>query len=151
MRIQFTKKSQRGTSLVDVVVATFIVGTMAVGIIGSFTYGFYIMRMARENQRATQILLERVETVRLYSWDQVVTPGFIPTTFTEVFDPQAPSGSRGVSYQGSIAVTNVPFASTYSDNMRQLVVSLNWTTQGQTRNRRFSTFISKDGVQNYVY
>jgi len=98
------------------------------------------------------ILLERVEKVRLYRWDQVVTPGFIPTTFAEVFDPQAPSGSQGVSYQGLITVTNVPFASSYSDNMRQLVVSINWTTPGnQTRNRRFSTFISKDGVQNYVY
>src|SRR5215510_2634749 len=151
MRIRLSKNSKRGSTMVDVVIATAILGTMAAGIIGSFTYGFYIMQMARENQRATQILLERVETVRLYRWDQVTEPGFIPTTFTEVFDPQASSGSQGVTYQGTLVVTNIPFGATYGGNMRQLVVTLNWTTlANQNRSRTFSTFISKDGIQNYV-
>ncbi len=74
-----------------------LLGVMASGIFGSFRYGFFALQLVRENQRATQILLEKVETLRLYSWDQVNTPGFIPTNLpTEYYDPQAPTGqTRG--------------------------------------------------------
>ena len=69
-------------TLVDVVMAVALLGVMASGIFGSFRYGFFTLQLVRENQRATQILLEKVETIRLYSWDQVQpTNNFIPAIF----------------------------------------------------------------------
>ncbi len=92
-------------TLVDVVMAAAMLGIMASGIFGSFRYGFFTLQLLRENQRATQVILEKVETIRLYSWDQVVnTPGFIPTTFTDVYDPQGASGSQGATYSGTVSV-----------------------------------------------
>jgi hypothetical protein len=35
--------------------------------------------------------------------------------------------------------------------MRQLTLTLNWATKGLPRTRSVTTFISKDGLQNYVY
>jgi type II secretory pathway pseudopilin PulG len=137
---------------VEIVISTWILSIMAAGIMGCFAYGFYIMELARENQRATQIILEKFETVRLYNWDQVNTPGFIPDNFEDVYDPQAAPGHTGVPYYGTVTVTNVPFATSYSGNMKELVISLTWTSgRNQTRTRTMSTFVAKDGIQNYVY
>jgi len=71
-------KDQSGITFVDVLMATAIITVMSLGVIGSLTYGFYVMQMARENQRATQVMLEKVETLRLYNWEQVNSNGFIP-------------------------------------------------------------------------
>jgi type II secretory pathway pseudopilin PulG len=148
IRIQ---KSQSGTTLVDVIMATCVMGIMASGIVGSFTYGFSVIQMVRENQRATQIILEKVETIRLYSWDQVNIAGFIPTNFFEVYDPQAPNNSQGITYNGSVDIGAVPFVTSYSPKMKQLKVTLNWTSRGVPRTRSLATYISQDGLQNYVY
>ena len=103
---------------------------MASGVFGSFRYGFFTLQLLRENQRATQILLEKVETLRLYRWDQVnSTNGFIPATFTEVYDPQGATGAQGVTYNGTLAIANCAVGTSYATNMRQLTVTLNWTTR----------------------
>lgn len=139
-------------TIVEVVISTFILSIMAAGIIGCFAYGFFVMQLARENQRATQIMLEKLETVRLYNWDQVLTTGFIPASFTDIYDPQAPEGSQGVTYQGTVAVAPVAFANGYSADMRQITVTLTWTSlRNLTRTRSVTTLVAKDGVQNYVY
>jgi type II secretory pathway pseudopilin PulG len=153
MRIGYAQKTESGVTLVDVVMAIGLLGVMASGIFGSFRYGFFTLQLVRENQRATQILLEKVETLRLYRWDQVNTPGFIPTNLpTEVYDPQAPSGQQGTTYYGTVAIsTNAPFSTSYSSNMRRLTVTLTWTTGNIPHTRSLMTYIAKDGIQNYVY
>ena len=140
-------------TLVDVVMAIALLGVMAGGVFGSFRYGFFTLQRLRENQRATQILLEKVETLRLYSWDQVNTHGFIPSTLpSEVYDPTAPVGQQGVTYTGTVAgPANVPFSSSYSTNMRQLTITLTWTSRNIPHTRTITTYIAKDGIQNYVY
>jgi type II secretory pathway pseudopilin PulG len=140
-------------TLVDVIMAIALLGVIAGGIFGSFRYGFFALQLVRENQRATQILLEKVETLRLYSWDQVNTPGFIPTNLpTEYYDPQAPVGSQGAAYHGTITVpSSVPFTTSYSTNLRQLTLTLTWTTRNIQHTRSLTTYVAKDGVQNYVY
>jgi type II secretory pathway pseudopilin PulG len=153
MRIRHTKKSENGFTMVDVVMSIALLGVMASGVFGSFRYGFFTLQRVRENQRATQILLEKVETLRLYRWDQVNTPGFIPSALpSEVYDPTAPAGQQGVTYTGTVSPpTNVPFSTSYSTNMRQLTITLKWTSRNIPRTRTITTYIAKDGVQNYVY
>ena len=152
MKIHCKGNQEKGATIVEIVISTCILSIMAAGIMGCFTYGFYIMELARENQRATQIILEKFETVRLYNWDQVLTPGFIPASFDDIYDPQAGPNGAGVAYHGTVTVTNVPFNSSYSGDMRELVISLTWTSsKNLTRSRTMSTFVAKDGIQNYVY
>ena len=151
MRIRCGKKIERGLTLVDVIMAIALLGVMAGGVLGSFRYGFFVMQLARENQRATQIMLAKIETIRLYNWDQVNSNGFIPATFTDVYDPQAPTNSQGAVYSGTMSIGAYPNASSCAANMRQLRVTLNWTTRSVTHNRSITTYIAKDGIQNYVY
>jgi len=154
MRISCSNRSKRGSTLAEVVIATAIIGIMAGGIITSFNYGFLTMQRVRENQRATQIMLEKAETIRLYNWDQVNTPGFIPTSFTDTYDPQAAQGSRGITYNGTLTIGPAPFGSSsgYNANLKQFTITLQWTgSSGMHRTRTLTTMVAKDGMQNYVY
>ncbi len=137
-------------SLTEVTVSMGIIGTSMMALFSGFTSGFFTMQMARENLRATQIMLEKTETIRLYSWDQVVhTPGFIPAAFTAPYDPN--STNSGIIYNGSVRIDPVPLATGYSDEMKMVTVSLNWKTGSIDRNRSFTTYIARNGLQNYVY
>jgi len=153
MKIRCANKSEAASSLAEVVVSVAIVAITAGGVLGSLSYGFFVMQLARENQRATQIMLEKVETIRLYNWSQVTSNGFIPTAFTNYYDPQAPSGSQGAAYTGSLTIAPAPFtdAAGYKDLVRQLTVTVNWRTKTISHSRTLYTYVAKDGIQNYVY
>lgn len=151
MRMQGTPRPERGMTLLEVLMAVALLGIMSGAIFGSFRYGFFLLQLVRENQRATQIMLEKVETIRLYNWDQVNSNGFIPATFTDVYDPQAGTNSQGATYQGTVQITACPLGASYAANMRQLTVTLNWTTHDVPHTRSVTTYVAKDGIQNYVY
>src|SRR5688500_17922663 len=138
-------------SLVEATIGIGIVGTTVATLFSGFTSGFFTMQMARENLRATQIMLERVETIRLYSWDQINTPGYITPTFTAPYDPEAPSGQQGLVYSGSIEIVDAGLPSSYTADMKKIVVRVNWKTGKLQRTREFSSYISRFGMQDYVY
>lgn len=138
-----------GFSVVESVVGMGVMGTVAGAMLTGITSGFFTMQLARENLRATQILLEKVETIRLYSWDQINTTNFIPTTFTSRYDPN--SASQGLTYSGTMVITNAPVASSYSNDMKMVTVKLDWKTGNLSRTRTFTTYVSRDGLQSYIY
>lgn len=145
---------ERGGSLVEVIVAIVILSILGAGIVGSINYGMFMMRLARENARATQVLLEKTEALRLYTWDQIVySNNFLPSTFTAAYDPQAAStNNQGCIYFGYITNSSVPFSTSYSTNLRQISIALQWTSFGGiNHSRSITTYIAKDGLQNYVY
>ncbi len=136
--------------MIEVTIGMGVIGTTCAALLTGITTGFFTMRMARENLRATQIILEKVETIRLYSWDQINTPGFIPATFTQVYDPTR-TNSAGLTYNGTMTITTPAISNSYKDDLRMLTVNLSWTTGSIPRTRQFSTFIARDGLQNYTY
>ncbi len=138
-------------SLIEVMVAMGVIGIVVTTLYAAFASGFSIIQLARENLRATQIMLEKTETIRLYSWDQVNSNGFIPANFTAAYDPLNSNYSPGLTYYGTVIISNAPMQTTYSPEMRQIVILLDWQTGNLQRHREFTTFIAKDGLQNYVY
>ena len=150
-RVAFSVRSRAAFSLIETVVGIGIMGTVATALLAGFTGGFFTMQLARENQRATQIILEKTETIRLYNWDQVNTPGFIPSTFTATYDPQATNSSSGTVYNGTLTITDAPINASYSNDMKQVTVTLTWKTGDVDRSRSYKTYISRNGIQNYIY
>jgi hypothetical protein len=149
---QILKRGKRrlfGFSLVEVTVGMAVVGTSAIALFSGFTSGFFTMQMARENLRATQIMLEKTETIRLYSWDQINTAGFIPATFTARYDPN--STNSGIIYQGQMVISPCTLNTSFSNDMRTVTVTLTWTTGALNRSRSFTTYIARNGLQNYIY
>ena len=154
MRIQLCKSGIRrlqAATLAEIMICVFIINIGAAALMGCFKYAFFITGVTQQNQRATQVMLERAEAIRLCSWDQVRSNGFIPPTFTEYYDPSAQGGSKGVLYSGTVTVAPFPYGTTYKDNMRKLTLTLNWRSGTVAHNRTNVTYIAKDGIQNYVY
>lgn len=155
MRIEISRSSRArrklaAFSLVETAVGMAVIGAVLGAMLSGIVTGTFTMRLARENLRATQIMLEKVETIRLYSWDQVTT-NFIPSSFTNVYDPVAPTGQQGLAYIGTLTIGPAPFNCSYSDSVRQVTVNLNWQTGGLQRNRTFTSLIARNGLQDYIY
>ena len=139
-----------GFSLIEASVGMAVIGVTVGAMMSGITTGTMMMRMARENLRATQILLEKVETIRLYSWDQINTTGFIPATFTENYDPSS-TNNQGLTYSGTLTIGPSPISSSYSNDLKMVTVHLSWQTGGIQRDRDFTSYISRNGLQDYVY
>jgi len=137
-------------SLIEVTVSMGILGTVVGAVLSGFTSGVFTMKMARENLRATQIMLERMETIRLYSWDQVTAASYLSNNFTAYYDPNA-TNAPGLTYTGTMVVSPAPISSSYSNEMKQFTVTLNWKTGTLPRSRTFSTYISRYGMQDYIF
>ncbi len=144
--------TQRAYTLVEVMVASSLLSFMVVSLYAGFSSGFALLRVARENLRATQILEERMEVIRLIKWDNVA-PGFIPTTFTAPFYPTDTNNAStsGFVYTGTVTVTNAPLSESYASQLRAIQIDLTWTSGNITRTRQMTTYVSKYGLQNYVY
>ncbi len=159
------KTAHAAFSITEVLVAISIVGVLFLSLYGGITSGFAVVNLARENLRANQIVLEKMETIRLYTWDQINSNGFIAPTFTASFYPPLPvegdgTGSNtdststedmGLIYYGTVAITNAPVSPAYSDQMKLVIVTLTWTNGNVPRQRQMQTLISEYGMQNYIY
>ena len=144
-------------SLIDVMMGVALLGTMMVSLYGGIASGFAITQLARENLRGTQIMLERMEGIRLYNWNQITVSNMVPANFTSYYYPlSVTNGSQGITYWGSmnierVASTNLSPLVGYADNMRSIRVTLSWTNGGYPRLRTMSTLVAKNGIQNYIF
>jgi hypothetical protein len=147
-------RRQLAYAMIEVLMGVAIMGVMFVSLYGGMSSGFAVTQLARENLRGTQIMLERMEGIRLYNWNQLVFSNMVPTTFTNYYYPLATNGeSKGIVYYGTMTITNQGLnpSATYSDLIRTIVVTINWTNSMIPRSRSMSTIVAKNGIQNYVY
>ncbi len=146
--------SRRAFTLIEVMMAVLVVGVAFVSLYIGFTQGFGTIQVARENLRATQILQEKMETIRLLSWDQITTaslPANNPFTFTNYFYPPDISGLAGIAYIGTRIFTNAPLNEGYSSDMKMVIFKLQWTSGNVVRQREMRTLVSQYGLHNYIY
>jgi type II secretory pathway pseudopilin PulG len=141
-------------TLIETMVSMLVAGALLVALYGGISFGFAQIRISREEERATQILAERMEVVRLLSWDQLVNlPGYVPTSFTATYSISNPTNPPpgSVIYSGTVLLTNAPVSESYSNDLRMIQITLTWQSGGLTHTRSMTTFSSRYGLQNYVY
>lgn len=143
-------KSRWGFTTVEIMVSVAIVGITFVALYLGLSSGFGVVQLARENLRGTQILQEKMETIRLYTWDQITNNGFIPTNFVEDFFAST-GGVSGLVYTGSVIIASAPVTEVYSNDLKQVTIKVQWKSGGVLRNREMVTFVAKNGLQNYIY
>jgi len=142
---------QGGYTLTEVLVAVGVLGIMLVALYLAFSAGFTEMRVARENLRATQVMVQRAETLRLYTWTQLNDPTFFKTNFID--DSIV---SLGTSYHGNITLSTPANMGSpeYLANMRTVTISVRWTNgigKPLPHFRQMQTQVARWGIQNYVY
>jgi type II secretory pathway pseudopilin PulG len=138
-----------GFTLLEGVVGVGAMGILITALYSGMTSGFSVVRFARENLRATQVMQEKFESMRLYTWDQInSTNFFVPPTFNA---PMYGTGSAGSVYQGTVTISRAPLTEPYADDLRMVRVDLTWQSGNMTRRRSMTSFVARYGLQNHIY
>ena len=146
---KLTKRSKAAAfTLIEVLTAIGIIGIVSVSLYAGLAMSFESVHNSRLELRATHILTEKLEAIRLFNWEQVTNSGFIPKNFTERYDP---TNKVSVLYEGQVSVTDASVANAYNVTMRKVVAQVTWDTAQGKRTKRMETFISQYGIQNYFY
>src|SRR6266404_1052967 len=101
-----------GFTLLEAVMAVALGGIMLTALYAGFSYGFATMGVTRQDLRATEIILQRLERVRLCSFSQITDTSINPASTTEYYDPtHQTTGNGGVPYTVNFS-TSVPASGT---------------------------------------
>jgi hypothetical protein len=148
-------RSQTAHTLAEVMVAVLVLATMTISLFAGFSSGFSLILMAREDERATQILNGKAEALRLCRWSELTNYPVI--SFQTYYDPSGvASNSAGALYVGTITTSNpVVGSASYASNMRLVTISLQWTNysgkKALVRSRTLQTQVARYGMQNYFW
>ena len=142
---------QSAYTLPEVMMGILIMSIMFVTLYAGFTQGFGVVQASRENLRATQILQQYSELIRLYTWDQLTNGTTIHNPFTTnwTFYPLGASGSRGVTYTATLTIAAAPILEDYGTAMQSVNLDLSWTSGSMTHHRSMKTFVSQYGLHKY--
>src|SRR5690242_2435764 len=147
-------------TFVEVMAATAILGFVGASIYWGLAGGNVLIQSTREDLRATQIMLQKLEAIRLFTWSQVGdTNNYLTSNFIEYYDPSGvTNSSSGVKYRCYVsaatpAVGDLPEG--YRTNMVNITVTLYWTNYSGAatlvRKREMQTRVARNGMQNYIW
>jgi type II secretory pathway pseudopilin PulG len=162
------KKGSQAFTLVEALVSAAIGAVIFTALYAGISNSFTLLNTARANLRATQIMVSRLEGLRLCAWgkstnqvSQLFDTNVIPQTFTDFFYPQGMNGdtnNHGAVYQGTMIVEpNPPLdpPASYSPGMARVTVTVTWqdgiSGRTVTHTRRMSTYVAQFGEQNYIF
>lgn len=147
-----------GFTLVEVVISAGILAIMMLSVYAAFNSGFGSIAVTREEMRATQIMTQKLEAMRLLTWSQMSNA---PTAFQEYYNPQgATNGTAGTVYYATLSTsdqaTNIPSSVAYRASLHLITVQVTWTnnfngTAPIGHVRRMQTLTSNNGLQKYIF
>ena len=148
------QKRRAAFTIAEVVVAVFVLTIIGVGFYGGLGYGYGVLQTTREDLRATQVMMQKLESIRLCTWSELTN-----FNFAENYNPLAATNSTsGTVYTGKLVIgpaTNLVNTPSYQNNMALVTVSLSWTnyTRGfpLAHNRQMQSEVARYGLQNYIW
>jgi Tfp pilus assembly protein PilV len=151
------RRPPAGFSLVEAVIGLALLAMVCLALYSGLSSTTLSVRMARENLRATQIMTEKLETIRLYSWAQLTDPNYMRQTQIVPYYPQGqlpPELQRthgNLDYSVTLHVDPAPVEEMYRDSLRLVSVEVTWKSGSMNRSRKMSTLVSRYGLHKYVY
>ena len=139
---------QQGFSVVEAMVGFVILGITLTALCGGFSFGFNTIKLSQEEVRADQILVQKLESLRVYKWN-AINSLFITPNFTNYYSTS--NTARGATYVGTMTVTN--FSSTgesYSNTLKQVTATVSWFSENMNHTRSMSTLVSQNGLLTYT-
>ena len=139
---------EQGFSIIEAMVGFLVLGIVIAALCSGFSFGFNAIKLSQEDVRADQILVQKLDTLRIYDWSKI-TNNFIPTNFTAYYSTS--NAIHGVTYTGTVSVAR--FAATgesYSNTLRQVTATVSWFSEGQPHSRTMTTLVSQKGLLTYT-
>jgi Tfp pilus assembly protein PilV len=148
------RTSAGGFTLAETLVAVFVSSFMLTALYACFAAGFSMVKVTREDIRATQILLQQMEAIRVSDYSKLTDPAKYPTNTTVYFDEEnAASGKGGTPYTVTFNARPLPSPkpqSQFYTNMLQVTVRASWMSGKVQRSRSMQTYVARQGIQQYV-
>jgi hypothetical protein len=154
-RLKFN--SSAGFSLVEATIGLALLAVVCLALYSGLGSTTFSVKLSRENLRATQIMAEKLDTIRLYGWTQLTDGKYIPSTFTKSFyphdqlPPELQRAHGDMVYEGKISIEPAPVEEVYKNDLRQVTVELKWHSGNMERSRKMSTLVSRYGLHKYIY
>ena len=151
---------EAGDTFAKMLVGVAFVGVVVTVLYGAFSVGFPVIQSTRENLRATQIVMQKAEALRLFTWNQVCdTTNRRKPLFVEPRDSLGVANNRGdVQYAGYITAA-APAAGVLANpslsHMRPVTVTLCWTNSDGGKpvvhRREIQTRLARNGMPKYIW
>lgn len=127
-----------------------IVGVLIVGLYGAIASSVAMVRTCQENERVTQILSEKLDTIRLYNWTQITNGSFVQTNFVLGINPANTNSTAYYTGRISVVTAPSPLDRMYGSNLLQVTVRVNWMSGNRLQSRSMNTYVAKYGLQSYI-
>jgi hypothetical protein len=140
-----------GFALLEIAAAAGLGTLMLLALYLCFVTGFAIVRNSRENLRATQVIVERLEDIRHCAFSQITNSIYNPPRFTAAYDPKQRDG--GLIYHGTITSDVPPIGSVpdvFRANVLMVTVGVSWTSGSICHTQSMRTLIPQDGFEGCV-
>jgi hypothetical protein len=129
-----------------------ILGVTVAALCGGFSFGFNSIKLSQEEVRADQILVQKLESLRIYDWTNVINPAFIATNFTAYYSTS--NAVHGITYNGTMTISPfVPSAligESYSNTLKQVTARVWWSSGGMNHTRTMMTLVSTNGLSTFT-
>lgn len=146
---------ERAFTLVEVLIGTAVVAIMMAVLFVGLAQGYTNLNTSRQNLRATQILTQKAEAVRLCLWTNINN---LPATFVDYYNGGSGSNGPATEYYGTISVgaaTNIPSSVSYYSQIKLITISVTWTNYLYDRpishTRQMQTLCAYNGLVNYIF
>jgi hypothetical protein len=134
----------------EAMVGFLILGITISALFGGFSFGFNTIKLSQEEVRADQILVQKLESLRVYNWTNVIN-GYIPTNLPPAYYSTS-NALHGVTYNVTMSVSPfVPSATpeAYSNTLRQVTATVSWFSEGMNHTRTMMTLVSTNGIATF--
>ena len=129
-------------TLIEVAIGMALTGIGIAALYAAISSSFSMMNATRQNLQATQLIIDRLETVRLAGWNNLTNTALLPPTTTTNWD------ALGITYSIRMDVTQPTFS--YADDMRLVKMTVQWTNANVAQSREVQTYVSKYGIQSFL-
>lgn len=137
------QKSSKGFTVVEVMVGAVLMMTLIAGMLNLIRQGNYMVELARDHTRTTQILQSKIEDMRTYRWDDIGPEGIL-----EIFQPEG-------NFASSFASDYICYVWNWDlvpGEKKQVYVYAFWTdSMNRSHFTIFTTRFTKDGLNDYYY
>ena len=150
-------RRSRAFFLLEATIGMALLGLIFMAMYTGLVSTTYSVHLSRENLRATQLMTEKLDTIRLYGWNKIALDQYyIPNAVVDVpvySDDPSRAGNDATPrlFNVEVLIEPAPITEPYAVDLRMITVRLTWQTGRMQRTRSMSTLVSRYGLYRYVY
>lgn len=133
-------RMRKATTLMELMIALVVLGGIVTTAILAMSQGFFATEYSRNLNRVSQILQTEMETIRTYSWAEIVALN--PNT---TFDPF--NGTTTVKMRNLVCKRII---TTEKTNQKRIRLVVTWTdSRAISHQRSYESLYTKEGLSDY--